>query len=283
MFSDDFYKLRGKKITPKNSFSYYLYDALNNTVDFKTNNYSNLFLSNRDVISNFMLRDEIDVMQISEVSNQVNVRLSLSKRSAESGDEGLKRMFYFNSASQLGDGSYKAVVVDDLGDKTSGAEFNIVFTSSMTCEITHEYNGYTYYLVSANKNIWILRESQWGLENERWINLTPSPRVVFWTNNFNPEVMDKDWKVDTGESKDELFLFQDFNDGKSVRVRSYLGFQQGTVAMQEGRDKSRSFVFRIETNTFAVDTRTSADISPQLLDESWVSYDNTLVLGGIDV
>lgn len=158
LFSDDFYKLRGKKITPENSFSYYLYDALNNTLDFKTNNYSNLFLSNRDVISNFMVRDEIDVMQISDVANQVNVRMSLTKSDPEGGTGDLKRMFYFNSASSLGDGSYKATVVDDVEGKSTGADFNIVFTTSMSCEITHEYNGYTFYLVSANKNLWVLRE-----------------------------------------------------------------------------------------------------------------------------
>lgn len=46
-YSDDFYRLRGKKIVPANSFSYYLYNVMTDVVDTKTNNYSNLFLTKK--------------------------------------------------------------------------------------------------------------------------------------------------------------------------------------------------------------------------------------------
>ena len=46
-YGDDFYTLKSEKVTPSDSFSYDCYEALQDVVDFKTNNYSNLFLTKK--------------------------------------------------------------------------------------------------------------------------------------------------------------------------------------------------------------------------------------------
>jgi len=43
-YSDEFFKLRSEKVIPSDSFSFSNYEAFKNLIDFKTNNYSNLFL-----------------------------------------------------------------------------------------------------------------------------------------------------------------------------------------------------------------------------------------------
>ena len=43
-YSDDFFSLKSEKVIPSDSFSFSSYEALKDIVDFKTNNYSNLFL-----------------------------------------------------------------------------------------------------------------------------------------------------------------------------------------------------------------------------------------------
>ena len=43
-YSDDFFKLKSEKVIPSDSFSFSSYEALKDIIDFKTNNYSNLFL-----------------------------------------------------------------------------------------------------------------------------------------------------------------------------------------------------------------------------------------------
>lgn len=53
-YSDNFYRLKGKKVIPSNSFSYYLYDVMHDIVDFKTNNFSNLFLSKKMVNTDWL-------------------------------------------------------------------------------------------------------------------------------------------------------------------------------------------------------------------------------------
>ena len=53
-YSDEFYSLKGERITPSDSFSYDYYEALRNVIDVKTNNYSNLFLTNKQKTSNWL-------------------------------------------------------------------------------------------------------------------------------------------------------------------------------------------------------------------------------------
>jgi hypothetical protein len=46
-YSDEFFKLKGEKIIPSDSFSYNSYEALKDVKDFKTSNFSNLFLTKK--------------------------------------------------------------------------------------------------------------------------------------------------------------------------------------------------------------------------------------------
>ena len=46
-YSDDFFSLKSEKVIPADSFSFDSYDAFKNIVDYKTNNFSNIFLINK--------------------------------------------------------------------------------------------------------------------------------------------------------------------------------------------------------------------------------------------
>ena len=46
-YSDEFFTLKSEKVIPSDSFSFDSYEAFKNINDFKTNNYSNLFLINK--------------------------------------------------------------------------------------------------------------------------------------------------------------------------------------------------------------------------------------------
>jgi len=53
-YSDDFFTLKGEKVIPSDSFSFDTYYALKDVNDFKTNNLSNLFLTNKQENHNWL-------------------------------------------------------------------------------------------------------------------------------------------------------------------------------------------------------------------------------------
>ena len=53
-YSDEFFKLKSEKVIPSDSFTFDSYQALKNVNDFKTNNYSNLFLTSKQQNTNWL-------------------------------------------------------------------------------------------------------------------------------------------------------------------------------------------------------------------------------------
>jgi hypothetical protein len=53
-YTDEFFKLKSEKVIPSDSFSFETYEAFKDINDFKTNNYSNLFLINKQNNSNWL-------------------------------------------------------------------------------------------------------------------------------------------------------------------------------------------------------------------------------------
>ena len=53
-YYDEFFKLKSEKVIPSDSFSFDSYEAFKNIYDFKTNNYSNLFLISKQKNSNWL-------------------------------------------------------------------------------------------------------------------------------------------------------------------------------------------------------------------------------------
>lgn len=53
-YSDEFFKLKSEKVIPSDSFSFSSYEALKDIIDFKTNNYSNLFLIKKQKNSDWL-------------------------------------------------------------------------------------------------------------------------------------------------------------------------------------------------------------------------------------
>jgi hypothetical protein len=53
-YSDEFFKLKSEKVIPSDSFTFDNYEALKDVNDFKTNNFSNLFLIKKQENSNWL-------------------------------------------------------------------------------------------------------------------------------------------------------------------------------------------------------------------------------------
>jgi hypothetical protein len=53
-YSDEFFKLKSEKVIPSDSFTFDSYEAFKDINDFKTNNYSNLFLINKQKNSDWL-------------------------------------------------------------------------------------------------------------------------------------------------------------------------------------------------------------------------------------
>ena len=76
-YSDDFFSLKGEKITPSDSFTFNSYEALKDVNDFKTNNYSNLFLTKKQKLILKPCRDVYHIGYNGFVLSVVNMQLHI--------------------------------------------------------------------------------------------------------------------------------------------------------------------------------------------------------------
>lgn len=135
-YSDDFFKLKGKKIIPSDSFSFSSYNALKDVNDFKTNNYSNLFLikkqKNTDWLkANIMKGDEIlDLSSFIKISN---------------------KFIYFPKNYDFDFGEPDDILdINLVENEYDGIDTNYIFyinfISDSECSIIHTFGDLNYYL-----------------------------------------------------------------------------------------------------------------------------------------
>lgn len=113
-YSDDFYRLKGKKVIPSNSFSYYLYDVMHDIVDSKTNNFSNLFLSKKMLNTDWLealrpeqiTNEDKTIPSVPSTSNTIITMIAFSPHNSTSESnkdvrDASKDKFNFNDSSIL--------------------------------------------------------------------------------------------------------------------------------------------------------------------------------------
>lgn len=137
-YCDEFFSLKGEKIIPSDSFSYDYYEALRDVNDFKTNNYSNLFLTKKQKTSNWLKSKIVD--------NKVQTGLvtTLEWLTDKS------RWMYFNDTYNIKDLEtefIECLMKNTKSDKYYGNYvFYIDFIDDVHCTISHTYADFKMYL-----------------------------------------------------------------------------------------------------------------------------------------
>lgn len=146
-YCDEFFSLKGEKITPSDSFSYNCYEALRDINDFKTNNYSNLFLTKKQKNSDWL---NINTRE----SNNVNGFVT----TFEWKDKDNKSWWlYFDDNYNIKDRGIQEIgckVVDEKSEKLYRNHiFYLEFLNDVQCHICHTFGDMTLYLTEEGGNL----------------------------------------------------------------------------------------------------------------------------------
>lgn len=143
-YTDEFFSLKGEKIIPSDSFSFNSYQALKDVNDFKTNNYSNLFLTKKQKTSNWL------VSKVKQQDNLNGIATTLSWYTFMDGNgEQLGSWLYFSKNYQMFDihvSSVDCKVTYGKSQQNPNYIFYIQFIDQTTCRISHTFGDLVFYL-----------------------------------------------------------------------------------------------------------------------------------------
>lgn len=248
-YSDDFFSLKGEKVTPSDSFTFNSYEALKDVNDFKTNNYSNLFLTKKQRTSNWLNSNSKDKDDIKGFATTFSWKLS--------DDEDY--WLYFAKNYTLWDLYVKKVDLKITNTKSEKDYHNYIFYLDLIdenkCKISHTFGDLKMYLsVQSDKTIAFLTEPQQG-EDEFIYEL----------------------------DEDKLRLFKKV-EHKDKNNSSYYRLYQLEIKRQQ--DKSYNLV--LSSNTKDINSNSICYITNNLIDfnfyidSSWVAYDRSKYVSSID-
>lgn len=145
-YPDEFFKLKSEKVIPSDSFSFDQYEAFKNLNDFKTNNYSNLFLVNKQKTSDWLYSDE------RENERLIGLATTISWYAADLEDEDeLGSWLYFDKSYTMFESGTENVdchlTYGRPTENYSNYIFYVNFISENECTISHTFGDTIYYLV----------------------------------------------------------------------------------------------------------------------------------------
>lgn len=152
-YSDEFFKLKSEKVIPLDSFSFNSYEALKDVIDYKTNNYSNLFLVKKQETSKWL---ESNVRKNERL---ISLATTMSWFAADLEDEDEQgQWLYFNKTYEMFDTNMETVdcfvTYGKSEENHSNYIFYINFISENECTISHTFGDINYHLVcDENKTI----------------------------------------------------------------------------------------------------------------------------------
>lgn len=156
-YSDEFFKLKGEKVIPSDSFSFSSYEAFKNINDFKTNNYSNLFLINKQKNSNWLSANIKETDYLNGMATTISWYAPNIDNELELGS-----WLYFSKNYEMFDLSINKVdAVMTYGRPAknySNYIFYLEYLDDNTCRISHTFGDLTFYLsVTDDKSIKFLK------------------------------------------------------------------------------------------------------------------------------
>lgn len=150
-FSNEFFNLKGDQIVTTDMFPFYLYNALSSVKDCKTNNYSNLFLTNKGLTS-----DWLEAKQ-KPVSENLGLVTTLSFFSLDYTDEEVPgEWLYFDKNYEFWDVYVKTAPYKLTHGRPSTGIYNYIFyinfLDDSRCEISHNFGDLIFYLSVSKEN-----------------------------------------------------------------------------------------------------------------------------------
>ena len=152
-YSDEFFKLKSEKVIPSDSFTFDSYDAFKNINDFKTNNYSNLFLINKQKNSDWIEAKIKENNHLNGLATTISWFASNTENEMELGS-----WLYFGKNYEMFDINVSRVdamvTYGKPDDDYSNYIFYLEFLDENTCRISHTFGDLVFYLsVSEDKVI----------------------------------------------------------------------------------------------------------------------------------
>lgn len=258
-YSDEFFKLRSEKVIPSDSFSFDSYEAFKNINDFKTNNYSNLFLINKQKNSNWL---EADVRE-KDLLNGLATTLSWYAPNLDNPNE-QGSWLYFAKNYEMFDIHLSEVEAIVTYGRPTVNYFNYVFYINFiddnVCTISHTFGDINFYLcVEDDKTLHFCKNVV--DRNNEFIYALDDNKIKFYKRVTHKVYDNRDEVVGTYDRLYQLVL-QRKDDGSAELI----------VTDETGENNFNNICY-VTNNLLDFDF---------YVDASWVGYDRSRFISSID-
>ena len=200
-YCDEFFSLKGEKITPSDSFTFNCYEALRDINDFKTNNYSNLFLTKKHKFSNWL---ESNVVELNELSGIVT---TLEWRKGNK-----SAWLYFDDFYNIKEADVKIIeckLVSTKSEKLYGNHvFYIEFIDEVRCHICHTFSDFQMYLIYDSNGF---RFSRYITDNDYFVYQVEGEKLKLYSNEGETLIYDEannvlDFVAEVSKDEEEVSI-----------------------------------------------------------------------------
>lgn len=235
-YCDEFFSIKGEKITPSDSFTFNCYEALRDINDFKTNNYSNLFLTKKQKFSNW-LESNID-----ENDNLTGIVTTLEWRK---GDK--SAWLYFDDFYNVKEADVKIIeckLVSTKSDKLYGNHvFYIKFIDEVRCHICHTFADFQMYLIYDTNGF---RFSRYVSDNDYFVYQVEGEKLKLYSNEGETLIYDEannvlDFVSEVSKDQEEVSVCYIENPTlkiSSILDVSWVGYDTSRSITSIDKDKS---------------------------------------------
>lgn len=263
-YTNEFFNLKHDTIATSDSFTYNAYVALNDVMDAKTNNYSNLFLSKK--------QENSDWLEVNEKQNTDKNLISTLSFYSNSPDDlynpGI--WLYFDKTYEFWDIYVKdapyALTYSRPDDNLHGYFFYIEYLDDATCRISHNFGDLTFYL-SCDESL--------NLQ----FNIDDNPKNIEWQYTFE----DAKTRRYSTLQENKLRLYKTITDKDGNKTVYSL------VAVQSEDPEDNNWYLKLVTEVEEEDINSAIiyinDAVLQMdvyLDNSYVGYDQSKYITAIN-
>lgn len=258
-YSDEFFKLKSEKVIPSDSFAFDSYEALKDIVDFKTNNYSNLFLIKKQENSNWL------ESKTKENERIISLATTMSWFAKDSEDEDeLGNWLYFNKTYEMFDTNLETVdclmTYGKPKENYSSYIFYINFITENECTISHTFGDIIYYLVcDENKTVRFVKTPVEN--NEKFVYLLNGDKLRLFKRVLHKRYDERDEVIGEYEKFYTLHCKRG-DDGNSE-----------LIVMEGEIPESANNICYVTNNILQFNS---------FVDTSWVGYDRSRFISSIN-
>ena len=258
-YSDDFFSLNNEKIIPSDFFTFNNYQALKNVNDFKTNNYSNLFLIGKQKNSNWLKANVKEVDKMNSLATTLSWFTYNDKNEQQKGS-----WLFFSKNYEMFDIHVNTVECNVTYGKNSNSSnyiFYLEFLDETTCRISHTFGDLIFYLcVEDDKTIHFSK------------NIDGEKQVFIY--NIDGNVLKLFKKINHKKYNVIDEIVGSYNKLYLLGISRNLYTKQATLVLRQDLDdvSSQSMIY-VNQSDFMFD---------YYLDGSWVSYNRNKYISSID-